>query len=101
MSAINRTRALSSTFRVRRDVRVRPAMDPAHLIALRDGIYRAPNGVRMLRVLAGCAWVSLGGIDHILTPGEQLTIPPSAGTAVVSALGDNTLIMETGPGRTL
>ncbi|MCC7207855.1 MAG: hypothetical protein IT323_11145 [Anaerolineae bacterium] len=101
MSAINRTSVVSSTLRVGRDDRVRPAADPAQLIALREGVYRAPDEVRTLRVLAGCAWVSLGSIDHILMPGEQLAIPRGAGSAVVSALGDNTLIVEAGTGKVL
>lgn len=101
MSAINRTSAVSSTFRVGHTDRVRLTADPAQLIALRDGVYRAPDEVRTLRVLSGCAWVSLGSIDHILMPGEQLTIPYGAGSAVVSALGDNTLILEAGTGRML
>jgi hypothetical protein len=99
MSVIDVTSAVSSAMRVRYGRPLRPAADPAQLIALREGAYRAPAQVRTLRVLAGCAWISQDGVDYILAPGEHLAIRPGAGSAVVSALGTDTLILEAETGR--
>lgn len=71
-----------------------PAADPAHLIAVRDGVYRVPGQVRRLRVLAGSAWITHGGADHILAQGQTISFRAGDGQALASALGAETLILE-------
>jgi hypothetical protein len=99
MSTMDGTSVVSFPGQVGRARVEHPAADPTHLIALRDGVYRVPGQVRRLRVLAGSAWISLGGADHILTKGEQITFRTGAADALASALGGETLILEADTGR--
>jgi hypothetical protein len=48
--------------------------------------FSLPAATRGLRVLSGCAWVSVDGEDWVLRAGETLALPPGLGyAAVISA----------------
>lgn len=49
---------------------------------------------RILRIIDGCAWVTIDGADLILKAGERLKLMPGAGEAVISPLGQRILIYE-------
>jgi hypothetical protein len=50
---------------------------------------RIPSSSEWLRILAGRAWVSFSGEDHILDAGDELSVPQARGDAVISSLGDS------------
>ncbi|HET7838893.1 MAG TPA: hypothetical protein VFL04_03985 [Rectinemataceae bacterium] len=55
---------------------------------------RIPSSSEWLRILAGKAWVSYSGEDHLLGEGEELDLPRAKGGAVISALGGESLFFE-------
>ncbi len=55
---------------------------------------RIPSSSEWLRILAGKAWVSFAGEDHVLEEGEELRLPRAKGGAVISPLGRGSLFFE-------
>jgi hypothetical protein len=45
-----------------------------------------------LRVISGCAWITVDGEDKTLLSGQQMILEPGEDAAVVSALGDEPLV---------
>jgi hypothetical protein len=64
------------------------------LILYKNEIFHLPQACQEIRVLAGCAWLTLDGQDIILTRGDQLWLAKNRDFALVSALGQNPLIFE-------
>ena len=56
--------------------------------------FRLPRDSRWLQVLAGTAWVSLGGKDHVLDGGDCLTVSKAKDGAIVSALREDSIVIE-------
>jgi hypothetical protein len=56
--------------------------------------YSLPARGQILRVVSGCAWVSLDGKDTIVQCGEVLKLAPTEHGAVISALGPQPLVYE-------
>jgi hypothetical protein len=57
-------------------------------------LFRLTPVSRSLKVVAGAAWVTANGQDIFLASGESLSLPPHGDVALISALGNNTLILE-------
>ena len=48
-----------------------------------------------LRVIAGCGWLSVNGLDTILEPGYAFELPaPCRDVPLISALENTTLVLE-------
>jgi hypothetical protein len=64
------------------------------LLLYRGEAYNLPRGCPGVRVIAGEAWVAHDGRDSVIGPGHELRLQPGRGTAVVSAVGAATLVLE-------
>lgn len=53
-----------------------------------------PRADQVVRVISGCAWVTLNQDDLIIRSGERMTLYPGKYAPVISALGDNQLVYE-------
>ena len=64
------------------------------LIRLPHGrIFTLPNTVRLLTVVAGCAWVTMDGEDVILCAGDNVTLNPNS-KAILSSLNKTDVQFE-------
>jgi hypothetical protein len=64
------------------------------LMLYKNEIFHLPQTCWEIRVLSGCAWLTLAGRDIILTQGDQLSLAKNKDFALVSALGQNPLVFE-------
>ena len=64
-------------------------------LALYPGeVLRIPRSVRHARVLAGTAWITLGGRDVVLGRGESADLWITRDAALVSGVGVEALLFE-------
>jgi hypothetical protein len=49
---------------------------------------------QFLRVISGVAWVTMGGEDTILSGDEEMTLEPHKSRAVITAVGENSVVTE-------
>jgi mannose-6-phosphate isomerase-like protein (cupin superfamily) len=56
-------------------------------------LLRLPRKEQMVEVLAGSAWVTLGGEDIILTPGDRLHLNSGQDFVLVSSAQKNLLVL--------
>jgi hypothetical protein len=49
---------------------------------------------QFLRVISGEAWVTIDGEDIILSDDEKMTLEPRKSRAVITAVGENSLVYE-------
>ncbi|MCC7448630.1 MAG: hypothetical protein IT324_14515 [Anaerolineae bacterium] len=59
-----------------------------------NNVLRLPRHAGKLRVVAGVAWVSAAGRDHIIGAGEGLSLTVNRDAAIVTAVGKNPLVIE-------
>jgi hypothetical protein len=78
---------------LRRTLEIEVVMQSKHIMEI-ENVYTLPKAVTAVRVVSGRAWVTLLGEDIILYQGERAALKPDHYGAVVSALGDNPLILE-------
>ena len=57
-------------------------------------LFRLPATSQGLKVVAGAAWVTSNGQDIFLASGESLSLPALRDAVLISALGDEVLILE-------
>ena len=60
-------------------------------------VYQVEREPHMLRVLSGCAWVTLDGEDAIVWDGEDMLLMPGAEIALISSPTNRPLVFEIGP----
>lgn len=60
----------------------------------RDEIYPVTLGYHTLRVVSGVAWLTQWGEDYVLEPGQLLLVEPMRGSALVSALNQQSVTFE-------
>lgn len=56
--------------------------------------FRVPPSSRKLSVLEGTAWVAMGGLDYVVIGGECISVSGRRGDAIVSALGEEGIVIE-------
>jgi hypothetical protein len=62
---------------------------------LRNGdVFRVPYTSNEIHVLSGSAWLTIAGEDIILNAGEKIILPSKQDSALLSALGNEPLILE-------
>lgn len=64
------------------------------LLLYKHEVYRLPEKCQGVRVLAGVAWLTLGGQDIFLRRGEKKFFTVHGDFALVSALGNTPLVLE-------
>ncbi len=69
----------------------RPAL---RLTLLYGELLRIPSSSKRLRMLAGTAWVSQGGLDFVLGGGDCLDVPGTKGVVIISALRGEDISFE-------
>jgi hypothetical protein len=60
----------------------------------RGEVFRIPSMWRELHVLSGIAWITVAGKDIVLTSGEKASLTANEGSAILSTLGKEPLILE-------
>jgi hypothetical protein len=71
------------------------AVMPRRVSVLPGMIGRLDPRAGKLQVTAGCAWLSVNGLDTILKPGYSFELPPDCrDVPLVSALENTTLVLE-------
>ena len=63
------------------------------MVAYEGEVFRVPEG-RFLRVVSGKAWLTHGGRDVVLRPGERAWLGGQDDVALVSSLGSQPVIFE-------
>ena len=78
------------------DGRIPAAAEPAplRLVLLPGEVVRVPRGRRALRSIAGTAWVTAGGTDIVLAPGDERMLAGCPDGVVVGSLGMQPLLLE-------
>jgi hypothetical protein len=56
-------------------------------------LFRISSTFQEVKVLSGVAWITVAGKDIILQPGENASIASNKDIALVSALGDVSLVL--------
>ncbi|GEM_PF-5352773 len=56
--------------------------------------FRVPPSSRKLSMLEGTAWVTMGGLDYVLIGGDCISFSGRKGDAIVSALGEEGIVIE-------
>jgi len=68
---------------------------PARRIHLRyREQFRVPPSSRKMSMLEGTAWVTMGGLDYIVTGRDCMSISGRKGDAIISALGEEGIVIE-------
>ena len=67
---------------------------PLRLVLLAGEAFRVPRARSSVSVLTGAAWITVGGRDIVLSPGEARTFDAAGEPVVVSALGAVPLLVE-------
>ncbi len=74
-----------------------PAVERAQTVRLGAGSVRTlPRASQMIRVVAGCAWITLDGDDIVLCSGQEVRLVPGRHPAVISGPSDYPVIYEIG-----
>jgi hypothetical protein len=74
--------------------RLNAANPMLRLMLCHNEVFRLPAASRGIVVVAGTAWVTLNGRDIFLASGESLQLPSLRDSALISALGRKSLILE-------
>lgn len=64
------------------------------LVLYQNEVYRLPPKCRAVRVLGGIAWMAVAGQDIFIARGEIMALASTKDFALVSALGNDPLILE-------
>ncbi len=56
--------------------------------------FRVPPSSKKMSVLEGTAWVTMGGLDYVLIDGDCISVSGRKGDAVISALGEEVIVIE-------
>ncbi len=56
--------------------------------------FRVPASSKKMSVLEGIAWVTMGGLDYVVIGGDCISISGRRGDAIVSALGEEGIVIE-------
>jgi hypothetical protein len=68
---------------------------PEQRIALHSGEQlRVPDSSQWLHMLVGTAWLTMGGLDYIVSGGDCLRVSRDGGGAVISALRNESISFE-------
>lgn len=68
-----------------------------HVFQLSKGnVHKLERSCRVIRVKAGCAWITLNGKDIVLESGCEIRLDPGEHSAVISNLCDEPLVYEIG-----
>jgi hypothetical protein len=67
---------------------------PLRFVLLAGEALRVPRACASVSVLSGSAWITLGGRDIVLSPGEARTFDAAREKVIVSALGAVPLLVE-------
>jgi hypothetical protein len=67
---------------------------PLRIVLYRGETLRVPRGLSDARVLAGTAWLSADGKDTVLRAGERAELRRTRDAAVVSAVGEEALLIQ-------
>ncbi len=64
-------------------------------VRLRQGdVYRLPSSSRAVWVVSGCAWMTHGGEDILLSAGESMSIAQPRDPVVITSIGVAPLVLE-------
>lgn len=74
--------------------RLSAARRMVRLILRHNEVLRLPPAGQELQVIWGVAWITVNGRDIFLASGERLRLPTRGDTALVSALGRQSVILE-------
>lgn len=77
-------------------VTVRSLTEPAPLriVLYRGETLRVPRAIAGVQVLSGTAWLTVPGKDSVLCAGERLDLCNCRGSAVLSAVGGEPLLIQ-------
>ncbi len=64
------------------------------LLLYKGEVHRLSQAARDVQVLAGQGWLTVGGEDVFVAPGEKVSFPTSKDGSLISALGKIPLILE-------
>jgi hypothetical protein len=71
------------------------AGDALQVFQLSKGnVHKLERSCHVIRVIAGCAWITLNGQDIIVESGHEIHLDPGEHSAVVSNLCDDLLVYE-------
>jgi len=62
----------------------------------KGGVYKLERSCQVIRVIAGCAWITLNGQDIIVENGHEIHLDPGEHSAVISNLCGELLVYEIG-----
>src|SRR5262245_38002685 len=72
-----------------------PSTDYANIIELRNRqTYQLEAHTQIIRVLSGCAWVTVSGTDNVIPEGSEVVIIPNGDHPVISSLNSAPLSFE-------
>lgn len=92
MSAITRLQAQAHAHTVQLDLSAFETT--GHLIVARKQPYRLAETVRAVRVLSGCAWLTVKGRDIIVPQGEMVVLDGADGGAIISSVNKQPVMLE-------
>jgi hypothetical protein len=74
-----------------------PAVESSQVFRLGAGSVRTLQRARqVVRVISGCAWITLDGDDIVLCSGETVRLAPGKHPAVISGPSDRPVVYEIG-----
>lgn len=73
-----------------------PAVQPGETHLAPGDVIRVERANQTVRVVSGCAWITLDGEDILLEPGQQASLG-CGDDALISALGDEPLVYRLHP----
>ena len=71
-----------------------PELTPQRLQLGLGGVSKLNRQSHSVRVISGCAWITVDDQDRILRKGEQTVLPASRFPVVISGLGKQSLFYE-------
>jgi hypothetical protein len=74
-----------------------PAVKPSQTVRLGAGSVRTlQRASQVIRVVSGCAWITLDGDDIVLCGGQAIRLVPGKHPAVISGPSDHPVVYEIG-----
>ncbi|GIK38436.1 MAG: hypothetical protein BroJett011_22690 [Chloroflexota bacterium] len=74
--------------------RLSAAKRMVRLMLRQNEVLRLPAAGQELQAISGVAWITVNGRDIFLASGERFRLPSRGDTALISALGRQSLILE-------
>jgi quercetin dioxygenase-like cupin family protein len=60
----------------------------------KGGVHKLERSCQVIRVIAGCAWITLNGQDIIVEHGDEIHLDPGEHSAIISNLCDELLVYK-------